>query len=257
MRAATTRSWSMGMLCLSAAFVCLLLAGCPEVQGGMPLTPAQRAQARLILRGKRIFDRTHTYASPWVGNRLACGDCHLRSGTKPYAAPMIDLAGLFPMYNKRAGRVISLQDRIQECFTRSEAGKPLPKDSPQMQALVAYIQWLSRNQVGRQPFRGRGLVNLPKLHGNPVRGKVVYDDYCAVCHGSTGAGLPPVLPALWGPDSYNDGAGMNNPDKMAAFVIHNMPRNHPGTLTPQQAYDVAAYVHTMPRPKFNEAYKSY
>ncbi len=257
MRAATSRSWSMGMLCLTAAFACLLLAGCPMQQGEIPLTPAQRDQAKLIRRGKQIFDRTHKYASHWVGNRLACGDCHLNSGTEPYAAPMVDLAGLFPMYNKRAGRVISLEDRIQECFTRSEAGKPLPKDSPQMKALVAYIQWLSRDQVGRQPFKGRGLVKLPMLQGDPVRGKVVYADHCAVCHGTNGAGLPPILPALSGRDSYNDGAGMNDPAKMAAYVAHNMPKNHPGTLNPQQAYDVAAYIHTMPRPKFNEAYKNY
>ena len=60
-----------------------------------------------------------------------------------------------------------------------------------------------------------------------------------------------------GPDSFNDGAGMNGTSEMAAFVIHNMPQNHPGTLTPQQAYDVSAYIHTMPRPKFNQAYKNY
>ena len=50
---------------------------------------------------------------------------------------------------------------------------------------------------------------------------------------------------------------MNNVGEIAAFVIHNMPQNHPGTLTPQQAYDVSAYIHTMPRPKFNQAYKNY
>jgi hypothetical protein len=48
---------------------------------------------------------------------------------------------------------------------------------------------------------------------------------------------------------------MNKPQKMAAFLFHNMPQNAPGTLTAQDAYDVAAYIHTKPRPKFNPAYK--
>jgi thiosulfate dehydrogenase len=170
---------------------------------------------------------------------------------------MINLAGLFPMYNKRAGHTISLQNRIQECFARSEAGKPLPEDSRQMKALVAYIEWLSRDGVKGRPYEGRGFVRLPKLTGNPVRGRIVYASQCAGCHGSDGAGVPPVLPAVWGPDSFDDGAGMHNPEKMAAFVIHNMPQNNPGTLTPQEAFDVSAYIHTMPRPRFNEAYKNY
>lgn len=208
-------------------------------------------------RGKLLFDQTPRFAQPWVGNRLACSDCHLESGTADYAAPMIDLSGLFPMFNKRAGHVISLKERIQECFTRSEAGTPLPADSPQMQALVAYIGWLSRDGVKGQAYKGRGLVKLPLLQGDPARGQNVYAARCAGCHGADGAGVPPILPAVWGNNSYNDGAGMNKTQKMAAFVFHNMPQNAPGTLTAQEAYDVAAYIRTKPRPKFNEAYKGY
>jgi thiosulfate dehydrogenase len=251
-----------------AAFVliCLVASGC----SGQPTLAAQaqsatpqqavvmsRQQTELIHQGKLIFDETPKYASSYVGNKLACNDCHIQSGTAAYAAPMIDLSGLFPMFNKRAGHVISLQNRIQECFARSEARRPLPDDSGEMQALVAYINWLSRDGVKGKAYKGRGLVKLPALTGDPVGGKSIYASQCAGCHGSNGAGVPPVLPAVWGPDSYNDGAGMNDTPKMAAFVIHNMPQNHPGTLTPQQAYDVSAYIHTMPRPQFNQAYKNY
>lgn len=220
-------------------------------------TGSAEGETDLVHRGKLLFDETPKYAKEYVGNRLACSDCHLQSGTTAYAAPMIDLAGLFPMFNKRAGHVISLQNRIQECFTRSEAGQPPPENSPEMHALVAYISSLSKGQVKGKAYEGRGFVKIPHLIGDPVRGKIVYQTSCAGCHGSNGAGVPPILPAVWGPDSFNDGAGMNNPDKMAAFVIHNMPQNHPGTLMPQQAYDVSAFIHTMPRPKFNEVYKSY
>ncbi len=77
----------------------------------------------LAQQGKLIFDQTPKYAPKYTGNQLSCNDCHLQSGTASLAAPMVDLAGLFPMFNKRAGHVISLQNRIQECFTRSEAGR--------------------------------------------------------------------------------------------------------------------------------------
>jgi thiosulfate dehydrogenase len=211
----------------------------------------------LAAQGKLIFDETPKYARAYVGNKLTCNDCHLQSGTAAYAAPMIDLAGLFPTFNKRAGHVISLENRIQECFTRSEAGSPPTANSSEVLALVAYINWLSRDGVKGKGWPGRGLVKIAVLNGDPAAGKAVYAAQCAGCHGSDGAGVPPILPAVWGNDSFNDGAGMNRPAKMAAFVLHNMPQNHPGTLSPQQAWDVSAYIHTMPRPKFNQVYSHF
>ena len=252
-------------LLLSLAFVllCFGVAGCGEHSAHAASAGHENSinsalqPPALAVRGKLIFDETPKYAPAYVGNKLACNDCHIQSGTAAYAAPMIDLAGLFPMFNKRAGHVISLENRIQECFARSEAGSPPATSSSEVQALVAYINWLSRDGVKGKAWPGRGLVKIPALKGDPVAGKAVYAAQCAGCHGADGVGVPPVLPAVWGNDSFNDGAGMSQPAKMAAFVLHNMPQNHPGTLSPQQAWDVSAYIHTMPRPKFNQAYKNY
>lgn len=246
-------------LAITLVGCCAALAGCHaggnstigSVSESKELMPTQ------ALRGKLIFDNTPKYAAKFVGNKLSCNDCHLKSGTADFSAPMIDMAGLFPMYNKRAGHIISLQNRIQECFARSEAGTPPPEDSAEMRALVAYIGWLSRDGVKGKAYKGRGFVKVAALKGDPVAGRAVYATQCAACHGANGAGVPPVIPALWGKDSYSDGAGMSHPAKMASFVIHNMPQNHPGTLTAQQAYDVAAFVDSKTRPKFNQAYKGY
>jgi thiosulfate dehydrogenase len=204
-----------------------------------------------------IFQETPKYAATYVGNQISCGNCHIQGGTLTYAIPLVGAPGWFPMYSERAKRDISLEDRIQECVTRSENGSPLPHDGPEMLGLISFFGWLSESQPAGQPNPGRGLVNVPTVQGDPGRGNTVYTKQCAGCHGADGAGVPPILPPLWGPGAYNDGAGMNQVRKMAAFVLRNMPQNKPGTLTPQEAYDVAAYVASKPHSAYNPAYDIY
>lgn len=170
---------------------------------------------------------------------------------------MVGLPDLFPMYNKRAGHVISLRDRIEECFVRSENGKPLPYDSPEMQGIVEYIDWLSRPEPENLPFAGRGLVTLPDLKPDSKRGAVIYAQQCAGCHGDNGEGIAPLFPPLWRQRSFNDGAGMNDVHKMASFVQHNMPQNKMGSLSAQEAFDVSAFIHGRQRPTFDQKYRSF
>ncbi len=211
----------------------------------------------LAQQGRRIFSFTPKYAGQWTGNTLSCTDCHLMDGTVPHATPLIDVANLFPSYSRRAHHRITLQQRIQECFVRSENGKPLPVDSAQMKALVAYIQYLSRDGTHGQPYPGRGLVTLPALTGHARHGKAIYIAKCAACHQPDGAGVTGAYPPVWGPAAYNTGAGMDRIPVMAAWVEHNMPLDRPGSLTPQESYDVAAYIDRQPHPRFNPAYKHY
>ncbi len=211
-----------------------------------------------IRLGLNIFKNTPKYASSYVGNKLSCSDCHLQDGIAAYSSPLVGVPGTFPAYNQRAHRVITFEERIQECFVRSENGsRMIPADSVEMTALVAYMQWISRGQPAGKTPPGRGLVRLPALNGNLTRGEVIYAKRCSSCHGAHGAGIAHFFPPVWGNDSFNTGAGMDHPAKMAAFVQHNMPLNSPGSLTAQQAFDVSAYIDSKPHPAFNTAYKSY
>jgi thiosulfate dehydrogenase len=252
-------------LIVAAVIACLMVSGIARAQHDAPQAgdagaawaapdPATIPQGPLgdsIRLGLEIFDDTPKYAARYVGNKTSCGHCHLQSGTAPYAIPVVGVPGLFPMYREREGEVVTFEERIEQCFQRSESGHRVPNNSREMAGLVAYAQWLSKGQVTGRPFPGRGLVKLPELTGDAGRGSQVYAQQCAVCHGEGGAGQPPAIPALWGPDAYSDGAGMNDIGKMAAFVQHNMPQTNPGSLTPQQAYDVAAYVHSKPHQRFD------
>ena len=257
---------TMRMAALGAA----LLAG-GGCGGAVPAAQAQAKTARQsnapqiprgpggekIRLGQRIFERTPRYASPYVGNQMNCADCHLQGGREPYSAPLVAVPGMFPAYSERAGRTITLTERIQECFVRSENGRPPAARGRVVAALLAYMDWLSQGQARGVPYPGRGLVDLPQLHGDAGRGATIYAQQCSVCHGDQGTGMPPIFPPLWGPASFNDGAGMSRVVKMAKFVQHNMPQNAPGSLSAQQAYDVAAYIEAKPRPKMNPAYKKY
>ena len=215
------------------------------------------ARGNSIRRGALIFNETPLYAAPYTGARLSCANCHAAGGMQPFAIPLVGAPSRFPMYNDRAGRIINLKDRIQECFVRSENGRPLEYNGPTMLDLIDYINWLSIPQPEHQPFTGRGLVELPDLTPDPTHGHEIYTTQCAGCHGDRGQGQAPLFPPLWGPDAFNDGAGTNGVRKMAAFIQHNMPQNRMGILSPQDAFDVSSFIHQQPRPSFNQEYKKF
>jgi len=210
-----------------------------------------------IRRGELLFNETPLYAGEHARARVSCANCHAEGGIQPFASPMVGVPKTFPQFNARAGHVISLQDRIQECFVRSENGKPLDYNGAEMLALVQYITWLSQPKPAQRPFLGRGLVKLAALTPDPVHGAAIYAAQCAGCHGTHGEGQAPQFPPLWGDNSFNDGAGMHGINKMAAFVQHNMPQNRMGILSQQEAYDVSAFIHMQPRPAMNPRYSHY
>lgn len=223
-----------------------------------PLAIPDTAAGDRVRYGRQIFVDTPEYAKKYTGGALSCSDCHVDGGIAPFGLPVVDVAARYPQYSRRAGRTISLQDRIRECFFRSENGRlPLPDDSPEMEALVAYMSWLSRPETGHLQFTGQDLVKLPRMLPDRKRGARIYADQCAGCHGENGEGGMRMAPPLWGPDSFNRGAGMDHPDEMARFVQYNMPQNRRGILPAQDAYDVSSYIDSKPRPAMNPSFSKY
>jgi thiosulfate dehydrogenase len=226
---------------------------------------------RQIRRGRELVTQTYALIGPhapdpaerFAGNNLACGDCHLEAGTKKFGLPIFGLYGDFPLYSFRRGTEISIGQRVNSCMTRSMNGRPLPEDSPQMLALVAYIKFLASGMTKGEQLAGHGAGDMPELDraAEPSRGEKIYVDVCRDCHRHEGGGLPNdpqalqlgyAVPPLWGDDSFNDGAGLARITNMANFVHSNMPAGadylNP-KISVEDAWDVAAYVESQPRPR--------
>jgi thiosulfate dehydrogenase len=76
---------------------------------------------------------------------------------------------------------------------------------------------------------------------------------CTTCHGTDGQGVfvGDKRPGpLWGPDSWNDGAGAARVYTLAGIIRYSMPYLNPGSLTDEEAQHLAAFINSKPRPAF-------
>jgi thiosulfate dehydrogenase len=207
---------------------------------------------RLI--GKSASDPAKRYA----GNDLACTNCHLNAGLQPFAAPLVSTFSSYPLMVD--DRVLTLNERLNGCMTRSMNGSPMPDTGREVEALIAYIRFIGDKSPQGVRVAGMGLKPLRPAAQKPdrARGLEVYASNCARCHKADGQGdlrSPPgvgyAIPPLWGDASFNSAAGMARIEMAAAFIHANMPRGadyrYP-LLTEQQAWDVAAFVTSQPRP---------
>lgn len=229
----------------------------PPPRGAYPEGPFGEA----VRRGERIFTDTPSVMGEHMGNRLSCSNCHLDDGRRADSAPMWAAWTAYPAYRKKNDHVNSMEERLRGCFTysldaqHSDVGHaPEPGDA-RLTDLQAYMYWLSTGVPVGATMPGRGYPKLdpPDLPHDPQRGAVVYQQRCVVCHGADGQGVVAegevVFPPLWGAGSSNWGAGMHRVNTSAGFIYANMPLGQPGTLTLQEAWDVASYIGSRPRPE--------
>lgn len=199
------------------------------------------------------------------GNGLGCQNCHLEAGTRPFGLNYFSAHARYPQYRAREGRILTLADRINNCIERPLNGKPIPLDSKEMIAMLAYMQWVGKGVPVGKRVHGDNLKAIALLDrpADPIKGRAVYEKHCQRCHGDDGQGvlkedgIAYVYPPLWGPMSYQPGSSMHRLIKSAQFIKYNMPNDiarwDKPVLSDEEAMDVAAYVnddklHTRPQP---------
>jgi thiosulfate dehydrogenase len=234
-----------------------------------PLTDATLDDSRLskeIRWGYRIFVNTPAEAGRFAPGRGSCNNCHLNAGQREKALPLVNIAGMFPEYNRRAGRLFSLADRIVDCLLRSQNATarqgldawPSPT-SKEVLAVSAYLTWLSRGaKMGINPlWRGQNTIPtsalIPVDELDPQKGEAIFAERCTNCHGGDGQGVSigdKRAGPLWGPDSWNDGAGAARVYTLAGIIRHTMPYLDPGSLTDADAQHLAAFIDSKPRPAY-------
>ncbi|WP_159301512.1 c-type cytochrome [Maribacter litoralis] len=223
----------------------------------------------VVKKGYYLIAETSKYMGPnaenfedrYSGNNLACSNCHLQKGAQAGSGSWVGILERFPQFGGRGNKIGTIEDRINGCMERSMNGKMLPVDSDQMKAIVAYMNWLSEDVPDNRKaeFKGYPKIKIPAVAVDLEKGSQVYQKECIICHGENGAGVLNAVdgksytyPPLWGPDSYNDGAGMNRVITSAEFIKSNMPYlqatwDNP-KLTDEEAYHVAGYINSFSRP---------
>ena len=202
-----------------------------------------------VRRGRALIHNTRDSLPQYARANNTCANCHLADGTMKDAMPLVGSYARFPQYRARSGRVDLIENRINDCFERSMNGRALDRNGQDMRDIVAYLAFLSRGFPVGIDMEGQGMPAIGPLTGDTASGRAVYASSCTACHGANGEGTV-AAPPLWGPRSYNIGAGMARVGTAARFIHKFMPRDRPGSLTTQQAFDVAAYVNSRPRPDF-------
>jgi thiosulfate dehydrogenase len=219
----------------------------------------------LIRYGRELVAHTASYLGPQgkikaISNGMNCQNCHLKAGTVPFGNNYSAVAATYPKFRDRSGSMESIEKRVNDCLERSLNGKKLDSTSHEMRAFVSYIQWVGKDVPKKTKPKGVGLWELKNLDraADPAKGKFVFEEKCVRCHGKNGEGLREEnspewkYPPLWGKDSYNIGAGLFRLSRFAGYVKMNMPNDiasyEKPFLSDEEAWDVAAFVNSMPRP---------
>lgn len=228
--------------------------------------PAIDSAGELVKYGRELMNNTAYYIGPqgisgnYTGTGTSCSNCHQLAGTKPFAFDLVTANSRYPQYRAREDKVLSLAERINNCVTRPLNGKPIPEGTKEMMAFLAYLKWLDTYAAQEnKEMWGKSLpVQFPGRAADTIKGAVIYTTRCSRCHGAEGQGrfnadsVAYLYPPLWGDHAYQAGSSMYRVIKMSGWLKANMPydsaRYDKPVLSDEEAFDVAAYVNSRPRP---------
>jgi thiosulfate dehydrogenase len=218
------------------------------------------AEGENIRYGRKLIANTAVYIGPsgtagrYLGNKMNCNNCHLDAGTRLRGLNFYNTFPTYPQYRGRENKVLTIADRINNCIERPHNGVPMPVDSKEMKAMVAYMKWVSENAPeGYEPVTDKKVnMELPEIAADYKAGGLLYEKHCKSCHGADGQGVwnadssAYTYPPLWGKYAYQRGSSMHRVIKSANFIMTNMPyltaMPEKPVLTYSEAINIAAFI---------------
>jgi thiosulfate dehydrogenase len=133
----------------SGMFVATLLLSSGLCTFGIQQAAAATPQLeKAIQDGKALF--VH---ETFGGNGMTCQSCHANGGVGPGKMPngaalpsLSNAATIFPRFNSKSGKVMTLEDQLRNCIKGGLGGKPPAYGSKQLTQLVTYVSSLARGK---------------------------------------------------------------------------------------------------------------
>src|SRR3569833_4456564 len=198
----------------------------PVVHDGYFVPPSESempkgALGEAIKRGRNIFVDTGKYAPQYVGNSMACAQCHLDAGRRENSAPMWAAYVQYPKFRAKNNKINTLEERINGCFNysmnaqASPAGKAPPPGDDVYKDLMTYMYWLADGAPTGEHMRRGGYIKVAQTKDgyDLKRGQAVYAQNCALCHGASGAragerGTARAPGVTWASTSFSGGSAL-------------------------------------------------
>ena len=127
-----------------------------------------------IRRGLALLTRTTDSLPAHAPGNIQCASCHVDGGRRSDAASLLGVYARYPRYMDRADAVVSIEERVNNCFMRSLAGTPLADDGRDMRDILAYLAFLSQAVPRDARVRGQGMPTMPALTGDSARGAPLF-----------------------------------------------------------------------------------
>ena len=133
-----------------------------------------------VILGYNILTDTPKYAPTFSGNKLSCTNCHFNSGIsesgKNGGLSLVGVGAKYPLYRDRQKYSVDMVLWVSDCFERSMNGIVPAVTSKEMQSVLAYLQWISKDIPIYNEVPWLKTLTIKSNHkGNTETGRQVFD----------------------------------------------------------------------------------
>lgn len=191
-----------------------------------------------IEKGEALLDGTEQIEAEENGDKDSCMSCHA-DGSDANGVSFIGITSEYPQYDERVDAVITLQEKINNSIVRTLNGEKLDYDGEEMRAIIAYMTYISKGQDYEDYQDEKIVEDIPEPDLD--NGEKLFDEK-----------IGDIAPQLWGEHSFSDGSQMTRMSVLTNYIKNNLPEDDPGSLSDQEAADIAGFALSQDRPEWED-----